>query len=149
MSGRAEPFFNATTASRRTASLSSFVKQLVQQRAHVVHVARMVARELLEREQRRAAHGRAVVLEPAAQQLLLRAEPELADRAVRDRALAEVRRARRGFELVVPLRAQLRQLALVALLRERVGLSRSFGERVIGAAGYGAAARRRRSPTAG
>ena len=40
--------------------------ELVQQRPHRVDVARMVAREQLEREQRRAAAGRALVVEAAA-----------------------------------------------------------------------------------
>ena len=76
----------------------------MQQRTDVVDDAGVIPRELLECEQRRAAHGRAVVLEPAAQKLDLRAEAELPDRAVRDGALAEVGRPRRGLELLVPLR---------------------------------------------
>ena len=120
MSGRAEPFFSATTARRRTASLPSCATSSCRSGPHVVDVAGVVAREPLEREQRRAAHRGAVVLEPAPQELLLRAEPELADRAVGDRALAKVRSARRRLELVVPLRAQLRQLTLLPLLGERV-----------------------------
>src|SRR3954447_841916 len=84
----------------------------------------MVARQLLEREQRRSTHRRAVVAEPAAQELDLRAEAELPDRAIRDRAFAEVGGTGARLELVVPLRAQLGKLLLVALLGERVGLRR-------------------------
>ena len=113
--------------------------ELVQQRADVVDIAGVVARQPLEREQRRAAHSRALVVEPAPQQLLLRAEPELADRAVRDGALSEVGRARGSLELVVPLRAELRQLALLALLRQRVGFACRVGE----ASKIGERARRR------
>jgi hypothetical protein len=61
-----------------------------------------VAGEQLEREQRRSAGGRAFVLQPAPEQLELLSVPELADRAIGDRALAEVGVARRGLELVVP-----------------------------------------------
>ena len=60
-----------------TASLLVVRDHLVQQRPHAVHDARVVAREQLEREQRRAAAGRALVLEPAPQQLDLLPEPEL------------------------------------------------------------------------
>ena len=86
----------------------------VQQRADAVDRARMVARQELEREQRRAARGRALVVEPAPQQLLLRAPAELADRAERDGALAEVGAPRGRLELVAPLRAQIGELALRA-----------------------------------
>ena len=58
--------------------------------------------------ERRAARGRAVVLEPAPEELELLAEAELADRAIRDRALPVVAAAGRRFELVVPLLAQRR-----------------------------------------
>ena len=107
-------------------------RQRVQQRPHAVDRARMVAREQLEREQRRAAARRALVVEPAPQQLLLRAPAELPDRAKRDRALAEVGAARGALEIVGPLRAEIRQLALGAALRELVALSRSLGERHAG-----------------
>ena len=88
-----------------------------------------VAREPLERDERRAAHRRALVLEPAPEQLDLLAEAELADRPVGDRALAVVGVAGRGLDLVAPLGAELRQLLLGARLRERVGLRRRLGER--------------------
>jgi hypothetical protein len=79
----------------------------------------MLAREQLERDERRAATGGALVIEAAPQELRLLAEPELSDRAIRDGALAVVGRTRGGLELVLPLRAQLGNLPLGALLRER------------------------------
>ena len=82
----------------------------------------MVAREQLERDQRRATTGRALVLETAAKQLGLLPEAELADRPIRDGTFAVVVRAGRGLQLVRPLRSQPRQLALGALLRERGSL---------------------------
>src|SRR5438067_5878736 len=88
----------------------------------------MITRQPLEREQRRAADSRAVVVEPAPQQLLLGPEPELADRAVGDGALAEVADARGGFELLVPLCPQLGHATLVSRLREFIGLGRGLGE---------------------
>jgi hypothetical protein len=65
-------------------------RELVQERADVVDQSRMVAREELERDQRRAAAGRALVLEPTPKELGLLAVAELADRPVRDRALPVV-----------------------------------------------------------
>ena len=70
-------------------------RELVQERPEGVDVARVVARERLERDQRGAARGRALVLEPAAQQLELLAEPELRDRAIGLGADAVVGVARR------------------------------------------------------
>src|SRR6478735_4937299 len=104
-------------------------EQLVQERPDVVDHARMIPRELLECEQRRAAHGRAVVFEPASQELNLGPEAKLPDRAIRDGALSEIRGACRGLELLVPLRPQLRELALLPVLRELVGLGCSVCER--------------------
>jgi hypothetical protein len=97
-------------------------RKLVQRRADGVDDAWVVAREQLEREQRRPTAGRAVVLEAAPQQLDFLAVAELADRAVRDCALAVVGRARGVLDFVLPLRAQARQATLVALLGERGGL---------------------------
>ena len=77
MSRCGEPLRSDMTARRRTASFASRVDELVQQRPHAVDDARVVAREQLEREQRGAAAGRALVLEPAPQQLDLLAEAEL------------------------------------------------------------------------
>ncbi len=82
----------------------------------------MLAGEELERDQRRAAAGRALVLEPPAKQLGLLTEAELPDRAVRDRAFLIVPRADCGLELVGPLRPKAGQLALCALLGERRSL---------------------------
>jgi hypothetical protein len=76
----------------------------------------VVAREQLERDERRAAAGRALVLEPSPQQLDLLAVAKLADRAVRDRPLAVVGGARCTLDLVLPLGAQTGERPLVALL---------------------------------
>jgi hypothetical protein len=72
----------------------------------------MVAGQELERDQRRATTGRALVVEPAPQELRLLAVAELADRAIRDRAFPVVRRTGLPLDLVLPLRPQLGQLAL-------------------------------------
>jgi len=93
--------------------------ELVEERAHVVDEPRMLAREELERDQRRAAAGGAFVLEPAPQELRLLPVPELPDRPVRDGALAVVRRTDGSLELVLPFRPQLGELALRALFCER------------------------------
>ena len=78
----------------------------------------MVAGEQLERDQRRTAAGRALVLEPAAQELGLLAEAELADRAVGDGSLAVVAGPRSTLELVLPARPQAGELPLFPLLGE-------------------------------
>ena len=96
--------------------------ELVQERAQVVDESGMVTREELERDQRRAAARGALVLEPAPQELRLLPVPELPDRPVRDGALPVVRRTDGGFELVLPLRPQVGELALRALFCERSGL---------------------------
>ena len=88
----------------------------------------MVARQKLDREERRPARRRALVVEPAPEQLLLRAPAELTDRPVRDRALAKVTAPRGGFEVVAPLRAQIRELALRAGLRQGIRLRRRICE---------------------
>jgi hypothetical protein len=77
----------------------------VEQGPDLVDEAGMVAREQLQRDQRRSAAGRALVLESTAEQLGLLPEAELPDRPVRDGALLVVVRAGRGLELVGPLRA--------------------------------------------
>ena len=79
----------------------------------------MVAREQLQRDQRRSAAGRALVLDPSAKQLGLLPEAKLPDRPVGDGSLLVVVRASCGFELVSPLRAQAGKLALGSLLGER------------------------------
>ena len=76
----------------------------MEQTPDVVDEAWVIAGEQLERDQRRAAAGRALVLEPASQKLGLLAEPELSDRAISDGALAVVGRAGRSLELVLPAR---------------------------------------------
>jgi hypothetical protein len=82
----------------------------------------VIAREKLERDQRRTAAGRALVLEPAPQKLRLLAEPELPDRTVRDGALAVLGRAGRSLELVLPASPEVGELPLRALARERIRL---------------------------
>lgn len=78
----------------------------------------MVAGQQLERDQRRPPAGGAFVLEPPPEQLDLLAIAELADRAVRDGALAVVRRASSILDLVLPLRPQVGQRALLTLFGE-------------------------------
>jgi hypothetical protein len=119
----------------------------VKERAVGVHRRRPVPGEQLEREERRAASGRALVLEPTPEQLQLLAVPELADRAIGDRALAEVRAAGRRLELLVPLSPQIRELARRARRRQLFGLGRGLRQlrqwRATGEPG------RRIAPTAG
>jgi hypothetical protein len=105
----------------------------VQRRAHRVDRPRGVAREQLQRDERRAAAGRALVVEPAREQLDLLAEPELADSAVGDRSLAVVGAAGAALDLVLPLPPQIRQPPLVARLREGLGLGGCLLERQDGA----------------
>jgi hypothetical protein len=100
----------------------------VQQRPVGVDVARVVAREQLEREQGGTATRRALVVEAPPEQLELLPVAELPDRAVRERALAEVLTPRRAFDLVLPLRPQLGELALGALLGQRGRLRRGCRE---------------------
>src|SRR4051794_31556788 len=82
----------------------------------------MVSREQLDGEERRAACGRALVVEPASQELLLRAPAELPDRTIGDGSLAKIAAARRSLEVVAPGRAKVRELALRPGLRELVCL---------------------------
>jgi hypothetical protein len=97
-------------------------RQLVEEGADSIDETGMLAGEQLERDQRRAPTGRAFVVEPAAEQLGLLPEAELPDRPVGDGALLVVVRPGRGLELVGPLSAQPRQLALSAPFRERSSL---------------------------
>jgi hypothetical protein len=99
-------------------------RQPVQHGAHRVDHARAVAGEQLERDQRRAAAGGALVVEPPGQQLDLLAKPELTDRAVCDRPLAVIRASRRALDLVLPLPAQVGELTLLGLIRESLRLRR-------------------------
>ncbi len=73
--------------------------ELVEQRAERVDVAGVVPREALERDERRSARGRALVLEAAAQQLELLPEPELRDRPVRLSARRGSRRRGRAASI--------------------------------------------------
>jgi hypothetical protein len=108
-------------------------RQPVKGRANRVDRPRRVAREQLEGDQRRAPAGRALVVEPAGEQLDLLAEAELADRAVGDCPLAVVRAAGLRLDLVLPLPPQVGQRPLVTRLRERVGLGSCLRERQDGA----------------
>ena len=91
----------------------------MQERAHVVDEPGMITRKELERDQRGAAARRALILEPAPEELRLLPVAELPDGPVRDCALTVVRRTDRSLELVLPLRPQLGELALRALFCER------------------------------
>jgi hypothetical protein len=82
----------------------------------------MLSGEELERDQGGAPAGRALVLEASAKQLGLLTEAELPDRPVRNSAFPVVVRTGRGLELVGPLRAKSRKLALGSLLGERCSL---------------------------
>ena len=104
------------------------VRERVQERPDRVDLPRRVAREQLEREQRRPAAGWALVLEPAAQELRLLAEAELADGAVRSRALPVVLRAHLQLQLVGPVAAKVRDLALLALLGQLVSQGGCLGQ---------------------
>ena len=97
-------------------------RQPVQLRANGVHGAGRVTGEQLERDQRRAATGRTLVVETAGEELDLLTEAELPDRAIGGRALAVVLAAGGALDLVVPLPAQVGQFALVALGREGICL---------------------------
>src|SRR5438552_3476592 len=88
----------------------------------------MVAGEQLERDQRRAAAGGTLVLEPAAQELELLPVAELPDPAVGRSARAVVAVAGRRLDLVVPLLAELCELALGAGGGQLVRLRRSLRE---------------------
>jgi len=92
----------------------------VEHRAHRVDRSRALAREQLERDQRRAAARRALVVEAAPEELDLLTEAKLADGPIGDRALAVVGAPGRTLDLVLPLPAQVGQLSLVALTREDV-----------------------------
>ena len=81
-------------------------RKLVQERADVVDQARVVAGEKLERDERGAAAGRALVLDSPAQELRLLAVPELTDRAIGDSPLAIVGRPSEALDLVLPLRPE-------------------------------------------
>ena len=92
------------------------VGERVQRPAHGVHDAGVCPREELEREERRAARRRALVLQAAAEQLRLLVEAKLSDGAIRERPLAVVAAPGRGLELVVDRTAQVGEGALVRQL---------------------------------
>src|SRR5262249_4639463 len=104
------------------------VHERVEQRPDGVDRSRAVARQKLERDQRRPATGRALVLDAAPEQLELLTKAELADRAVRDGPLLVARAAGRGLDLLVPLRPKLGKLSLGPALRQLVRLGGGFGE---------------------
>ena len=120
------PFLKQTIASRRTATFGSRAASSWRSGRYELTSPGCDAREALERDQRRPAHGRALVLEAASEQLELLAEAELCDRAVRERADAVVGVAGGVLDLVAPLAAEVCELALEALrrvlVRERGGL---------------------------
>ena len=128
--GRAVPQTDDREAPHRDIRISC--GEVVEQRTECVDVPGMAARETFERNERRAARRRAVVLETPAQELELLPEPELRDCAVRLGAVAVVRVARRRLDLLVPLRPELRERALIAGLRECVRLRSRLGERHAG-----------------
>jgi hypothetical protein len=82
----------------------------------------MVAREQLEREQRRPAAGGALVFEPTAEELRLLPEAKLPDGAIRDRPLTVVSRPGRALDLVLPLRPEPGELLLATPLGQGVRL---------------------------
>jgi hypothetical protein len=82
----------------------------------------MVAREQLEREQRRPTAGWALVFEPPAEELRLLPEAELPDRAIRNRPLTVVGRACCALDLVLPLRPEPGELLLATPLGQGVRL---------------------------
>jgi hypothetical protein len=82
----------------------------------------MLARQKLERDQRRPPAGRALVLEAPAKQLGLLPEAELPDRPVRNSAFLVVVRTGRGLEFVGPLCPEPSELTFGALLGERGSL---------------------------
>ena len=88
----------------------------------------MVAREALERDQGRAARGRALVLQPAPDELELLAEAELRDRAIGLGADPVVGAPGRVLQLLVPLLAEGCERRLVTGSGELVGASRGLGQ---------------------
>ena len=127
---RGEPFFRQMIASRRTATFGSRGASSCSSGRMPLTSPGLRPREALERDQRRAARGRALVLEPAPQELELLPEAELRDRAVGLRADAVVAAARGGLELVVPLaREGWRAPSRRRRPRERVRVLGGLGER--------------------
>jgi hypothetical protein len=100
----------------------------VEHRTRGVHGTRRVARKKLERDQRRAAAGRALVVEATLEELDLLAKAKLPDRAIGDGPQAVVLAARRALDLVLPVAAEVGDLALVTGLRIGIGLGGCLGE---------------------
>lgn len=88
----------------------------------------MVAREQLQRDQRRPAHRRALILKPTPKQFDLLPETELANAPIGSRADAVVGRTRSGLKLLIPLGTKRRKLTLGASHGKSVGLSGGFSE---------------------
>ena len=101
----------------------------VQQRPRSVDAAGRVPRQELERDERRAAARRALVLEPAPQELHLLAEAELPDGPVRNGSLAVVGASRIRLDVFLPLTAEVRQLPFASFRSQRIGAGRCLGER--------------------
>jgi hypothetical protein len=89
----------------------------------------VVAGEKLQGDQRRATARRALVVEAAVEELGLLTEAELTDGPVGDRPHPVVGVACIRLDVVLPLPAQVGQLALLALLCEGVCLSGCLLER--------------------
>ena len=124
-----EPFFRQTIASRRTAMFESFDASSCSSAAHAVHVAGMVAREPLERDQRRAARGRALVLRGRGAAARASAGSGTARSRGRPGAHRGSRRCARLTRARPPTAAQRRERLLVARGRQLVGVRRRLGER--------------------
>src|SRR4029079_9694701 len=104
-------------------------RQLVEAWPGAGRVARMIRRERAQRRQGRAARARALVLEPAPEQLELLAEAELGDRSIGKPTDAVVAAAGGGLDLVVPARPQLGKLALRSRRAGKLlGARRGLGE---------------------
>ena len=148
--GRGEPFFSATTASRRTASLPSCATSSCSSGRTSLTSPGVVAREPLEREQRRAAappgSRRRARDAGAPSSVRKRNWPIARNATARSRKSAD---AGRRLELLVPLRAQLRRAPARPRLRERVGLGRRVRERRSERSTGGGPPARRSAPTDG
>ena len=131
----ADPFRRQTIASRRTAAFGSRAASSCRSGPVRVDVAGMVARERLQRDQRRAARARALVLEPPPEQLELLPEAELRDRPVADaadagsRSSAQRPRARRPTRAAGP-RAPARSRGVRASSSARAAASASVTQTV-------------------
>src|SRR5207249_3352211 len=91
------------------------IRERVQPSTVRIDQARMLTGEQLEGEERRAAAGRTLIVEPAPQELGLLVEAKLPDRAIGDSALAVIAAPRRAFEVVRNLAAEVGERPLVEL----------------------------------